>query len=783
MSSKAAAQGSTTLIVRAKRAAENGESDEARQLLDRLSLAALSPEEIRQVAKIYVWCGATPRAILAYRHYLRLQPDDSAAKLELARILGWSDFKEERQQALRLLDEYIIANTDNREALLLRARIRTSLGASGASEDYRDYLNSDKTEDRIQLELASALSWSGDKQDMVQAVQIYDAHLTKHPNNDAIRLARARVLSWIGDIERSAKDYSYYLGRHPKEKKTELEFARTLTWSANAKHLRRAKRLYDKFIAKDPNDWKLRLARAEVLGRLRQITRAATEYERYLKTKPNDTKVRLRLANTLTWSKKTRHLIRALGVFDAHLAAHPKDLKTRLQRARVSSWIGRTGRAISDYQAYFGDRPRESKLRLEYARVLADAGRLRQAMREFRSLKNDPQVGHQAQLGWARTLLWQGEYVQAERWLISMTKQQLSSQLRNDVHLELARLYAQTERPLLALRILDRLIDTEKGNEALINERRLIGRVFRPTAATNFFAYAEKADINIYSSWVDGELSLGRHVRLLAHAALWHLRQLQEDLFAERLDVGVRLFWESYRLDAMVGSRFYEGRDPRFGVRAQLGGRPATWASFTLDYSYDDVFQQLFQPATVSRDVHGSTVAGRTVVTFPYRITAAARLASRFLEPHNIGLDFSGSLEAPVWRGIWLGYLGQWIGWRRNDPSYWSPQSFAAHIMNIRYLRTFNDLNLATDVQLGVGTAFERVDGDYETDYGLAVQLGGSLTYTPTKWLSMGANFQYSQTARNQFPLTAPGVIEADSEAQDITYWWVLGQLWVKVVL
>jgi len=119
-----------------------------------------TPGQILETAQTFERRQEYPQAIVAYREYLRLRPENDEARGVLAKLLSW---QREYDEAISL---------------------------------YRDILTRHPTDLDVRTALARVLSW---QKRFDEARAIYDEVLKEHPKNFDARKGRADVAFWRGD--------------------------------------------------------------------------------------------------------------------------------------------------------------------------------------------------------------------------------------------------------------------------------------------------------------------------------------------------------------------------------------------------------------------------------------------------------------------------------------------------------------------------------------------------------------------------------------------------------
>jgi Flp pilus assembly protein TadD len=646
--------------------------------------------------------------------------------------------------------------------------------------DYEEYLRRRPDDDEATLALAEALSARREPEALQRALALYDAFLARHPADDAVILRRARVRAWAGDARGAAAELRAWVARHPQDASVRLELADALMSLRDPHALAESARLYNRHLLARPGDDVVRLRRARVRGQLRQNALAAADYRAYLARHPEDDAVRLELAQALSWAKEKTLLLESIAVYDEILRRAPARAEIRLARARVRTWAARFADAVEDFRAYLHKR-KDAKVRVELAQALAQAGRLKEAAAEYAAARGEGMNGPEVRLAHARVLVWSGAHTEAERELLALRKDAVEP-LRHEVELELARLYAQTERPLSAVEVLDGMLARNPNDAAAKTERARVGQVYEPVVTPGFFVYADKYNALLTATTVEAKVFFTPRYNLVVDAEIWRLSDGQGALWTSRLDAGLQArLLEELELELALGPRFYEDGTPKLGAHLALRSRPTSWLSLGARYAYDDIYQELYQAGSARAGVHGSALHADVEIRFPYEVTLQARVGGRQVQPDNSDTEGNATLSVPVNKLVRVGYFGQWLSWRQPTTSYWSPQNYAAHLLFARVADRVSD-TLSYEVQGSLGTATERVDGVPSPGYGAAFGGAGGLLWIPRPAIRARFGLQFGTTVREQISeLSAVGG-QPLRVSNSSSYWWLTTTASVGVI-
>jgi predicted Zn-dependent protease len=802
---------------RARIAAERKDYPEAESLLDRAFKADRSKTAIlKDLAVVFASDGKIVESVARYRQYLELVPGDDAARLAMATTLSWSKDPALLAEADKLLTAYMASHPDADDALLQRARVRSWSGQPvPAEKDFRAYLAKHPGESKVKLELAMALSGNKEPAALNAAIAIYDAHLASNPGDLDIVLQRARVHSWANHPAEAATDFRAYLQAKPDDQAARLELARVLRWSGQAAQAVAALRalvaakpddeaaklelaralvrsdrpddvnegllLLDRHVATHPGDEEAFLERARARAAAKKTTLAIADLRAYLGRHPHDEKVALELAEVLASSTDKAVRRDALTLYGAHLAAHPDDARVLLARGRLRAELGMSDEAVQDLAAYRQLKHDDDAADLEIANVLAQGAAPKQSIPYYDAYVARHPQDAAARTRRARALLWGGDYPRAESELEELRRSAKTDAEKNELDLELVRLYAQTSRRFDAADLVEKVLERDPKSAAALTERARLQVVLGSRLEPRVFYYEDKSRIRISSLTVEARAALSRNFAFIADVGGYTLGTAAETLLTSRGNLGAWVRYRALELEATVGPRVYQYFGPSFGTRAAARVRPARWASLSLDYQYDDIYFDMLQPASVSSGIRGHALHLTGEGTLPLGVRLTGRVGSRLLQPDNRSFDSTATLQVPIVGPLSAGYNVQYIAWRFNDPTYWSPQAFAAHLGLVRVAQTFAQSGFGYDLQGVAGIAGERIQGAPEAGFGLSFGVSGTVSYQVSQRVLLRLGAQYSQTVRRlprpvlggSTPSDAPGADAAEEEPS--IYWWVTG--------
>jgi hypothetical protein len=376
--------------------------------------------------------------------------------------------------------------------------------------------------------------------------------------------------------------------------------------------------------------------------------------------------------------------------------------------------------------------------------------------------------------------LWSGDDAAAEEALDALRRAAADSKrsVADDATVDLARLYAQTGRVLQAYDLADEVARRAPSNDGARQERARLATALGTRLDSRLFFFQDKTDVRIAAVIEEARIALNEKFGIIADASGWHLETAAETLYSARANLGAYARLRFLELETAMGPRFYEHFSPEFGLRAAARATPTRWLSAALTYQYDDIYVDLLQPASISAGIRGHAAHLAADVTLPFRVRVSGRVGTRFLEPDNQSFESTATVMVPVVRPLSLGYNVQYLTWKFNDPSYWSPQAFAAHMFVVRVAQTFTHPAIGYDVQGVIGVAGERIELAPEAGFGPSFGGSGTVTYSVTDRIELRLGLQYAQTVR-ELPVVLAGSTPTPGAATQPTaiskYWWLLG--------
>lgn len=703
--------------------------------------------------------------------------------------------RKEAQAAFGRKDYKTAASLLQRAHALEPARASTlkdlavALAADGRVDEaavaYRKYLVLAPKDEEAELTLATTLSWSKDPALLAESEQRLTAFLVKHPNpvfpaHGAARLQRARVRAWQKHITESAEDYRAYLTTHRDDDPVVLELARTLSWSQSLSERLASIEVFDGYLARHPTDEDARLARARAFAWSGKSAEAVRDLRAYVAARPADRDGKLELASALGATKDRASWAEAVRVYTELLQTSPNDVAVLRKRAQLYTWSGAFDQAEVDYKKCFELAPADDTLLLERAQALYQGASPSDAVPLFdRYIEKHPK-DVDARSARARALLWSGEYGRAESELDALMRDPdaATPPKHEAVALDLARLYAQTSRRHEACDLIEEVLERNPKNEVARAELERVRIPLGSRLDPSFFFYADKSNIVVLASGVEARFAFNRNYGLLVSSYGYSLGTFQETLLAARTSAGAFGHYKMFDFEASIGPRFYEHFEPNYGTAAKVRFTPVPELRFEASHQYDDIYFDLLQPASLSAGVRGHALFLTGDIRLPFRTRISGRIGTRQLQPDNHSFDATATALVNIKGPLSAGYNVQYIGWTDNDPSYWSPQAFAAHLGIIRFAGMLGKGTFGYDVQGTFGAAGERIRKAPDSGFGISFGGSAALSYEVSPRLVLRLGMQYSQTVR-RIPKAPVGGSAAnpleEEEDQETRYWWLAG--------
>ena len=296
-----------------------------------------TPRQILETAQTFEHWQEYPQAIVAYRTYLWLQPEDDEARSTLAKLLSWQGAYDE---AISLYRDILTRHPIDLE-------IRTALARTlswhkqfdEARQVYQEVLREDANQLDARRGLADVLFWSEHGSEALpyyeqvfaathdpevakrieaikaapsapaqssvletkenqlpaptteslmrarrfeaaqrypEAIAAYREHLALRPDDDEARTTLAKLLSWQGDHADATALYRDVLTRHPADLESRIALARVLSWQ---KQFDEAQAIYDEVLREDAKNFDARKGRADVAFWRGNRTEALSLYE------------------------------------------------------------------------------------------------------------------------------------------------------------------------------------------------------------------------------------------------------------------------------------------------------------------------------------------------------------------------------------------------------------------------------------------------------------------------------------------------------------------------
>lgn len=250
-----------------------------------------TPRQILETAQTFEHRHEYPQAIVAYRKYLQLYPENDEVRGTLAKLLSWQGVYD--------------------EAISL----------------YRDILTRHPVDLEIRTALARILSWH---KQFDEARQVYQEVLREDANQLDARRGLADVLFWSGHGSEALPYYEQvFAATHDPEIATRMEAIKAAPSASAQSSMIEAKKNHLPAPAAES------LVQAHGFEAAQRYPEAIAAYREYLALRSDDDEARTRLAKLLSWQGAHAE---ATALYRDVLTRHPDDLENRIALAQVLSW-------------------------------------------------------------------------------------------------------------------------------------------------------------------------------------------------------------------------------------------------------------------------------------------------------------------------------------------------------------------------------------------------------------------------------------------------------------
>lgn len=327
-----------------------------------------NPLLLAEQAELHLRLGDLPSARRGFESALALSPADPALRLNLARILAWSD---RPADALALLDA---VNPETPEVLRARAFALGKLGRHAESIALYSNLVANTPAPSAEL-----LADAGDAQlaasRLPGSLALYERALAADPAFTRAQRSRALVLAWLGRDSEARPLLAAFLAAHPAD----AEIAATLN---------------------------------QVRARIEGPAAALAEARAASEAAPADMRLRQRWADI---EVALGHAVRARELYRPVLASPTLNEEQKLAYARAALSWGDVYTAEKLFRDHLARRPGDTAVRDELGALLASFDRLEEASALYRRWLLAEPASRPARLGLARVLLKEKSYAAAVR--------------------------------------------------------------------------------------------------------------------------------------------------------------------------------------------------------------------------------------------------------------------------------------------------------------------------------------------------------------------------------
>lgn len=315
-----------------------------------------TPREMLEQAKTFERRADYPHAIAAYRHYLRVKPEDDEARSVLAKLLAWQGAYDEAGSFYR--DILTRHPTDLDVQIGLGRVLSWQKHFKEARRLFEHILQEDANRIEAVEGLGDVLFWSGqDREALPYYKRVYNVthdpaigkridsiktHLlvlaspksgrevTDGMAASADALVKARQLETAKRYREAIAAYRTYLLQHPRDDEVRANVAKLMAWEGRHEE---AVTLYREILSRHPGDLDIRIALATVLSWRKQFTDAKLLYEDVLRKDVHNREASRGLADVLFWQG---HHADALARYESLYAEQPDaELSRQIQAVKT----------------------------------------------------------------------------------------------------------------------------------------------------------------------------------------------------------------------------------------------------------------------------------------------------------------------------------------------------------------------------------------------------------------------------------------------------------------
>jgi predicted Zn-dependent protease len=372
-----------------------------------------------------------PQAALDYQNYLKQNPSDAQAQLELARVLTWQGKPAEaatlfeRSHVAPLMTDadgrdyafaLIKTRRDARAVAVLRTLLAQRPGDSELSLQlvdiyanhrnwsatlpiYRDLLAQRPGDPSLNLKYGLSLVATGHYQ---AALEPLDKARTAMPTNGEAGLAYARAMKGTGDLKRALKEYEKVLPQFERDTSVVREYADVLL---EKKDYQKSARYYGVAYRQGLQDDRLLAGYAGSLSGAGKYKEAVPYLEK-LYRRNSTPRVALELARVLAWQGKAAEsatLFERSDVMPLMTDADRRDYVFALAATR--NW----GAALPIYRDLLAKRPGDPSLNLSYGLSLLASGHYQAALEPLDKARTAMPANREAGLAYARAVKGTGD--------------------------------------------------------------------------------------------------------------------------------------------------------------------------------------------------------------------------------------------------------------------------------------------------------------------------------------------------------------------------------------
>ena len=647
------------------------------------------------------------KQIAQYQTRLKTAPNDTTVVLALARYYAEVPSFD---SSIVMYDRYMrIYPLDNR-IRMERARILMWSGnTSQALQEYRIITLSDSTNGEAELNLADCMMMEDVSVDEAEA--IYKRQLTLYPDSARIRLGYADVLRKQGRYDEAKEQYSSVLVREPDNSRARDGL------DALGRDLTPLIRRMEKSLESNPEDLATRRRLASFYFDMRLYWNAEEQVKYLLGKTPNDTQLKALLEEIQRRQRSYR-----AGVLDslqAYVIAKPEDWKARKELADALAGVNRVDDATMHYKTIIIQRPDDLEIRRSFAEMLVTAQKLKEAIAVYEDLVERNPGNFDLRVRLAQLYSWHGDYDNATRVYESALQINPESV---DCQLALADIARWRGDPYTAYDGYNRILAADPGNQKAHEAMNELEGTFIRGAQVYVQDAKDSEHFHLRETRVTGSFSLSYRTRAQVGWGRVNFEQDDPILVDEYSELGWFLFGQiDYRIDPLTRAagqmKFYtftyrKPQSLRIEVEHNFKDVPSLIGLNALAYYQSQ--EALFDVAS-SRKLaawHARLKSDKLGLNCRYQTDpkwlAEGELALFSISDGNTRTDFAVEGRRVLSKVLQVGLRYESVAAKKAVVEYWSPKEYQTVTLVAQLENTLN--RWSYELHGGVGRVLNTND-------------------------------------------------------------------------